>query len=500
MCGIAAFSLSENSKVNARHLSHALLTQIENRGSHASGFAAIARDGQSHVFKNNQPGSQLPLSSMPRNSKVAILHTRYATQGDPRVNANNHPVVSTDNNVAVVHNGVISNDHTLRPELGLTQHHGEVDSLVIPSLIAQQGVDSLKKLRGYAAIAWLDAREADGLLHIARLKTSPVHYTHLFDGSFVMASTEHLLRSALDAAGMLYGGIFELASEKMLTVWDGFILEHEKSPSMSYDYASYNRHGAATAGGHGTADNTPASKTTSVTPPARTAPGGAPVTVIGNTVGTSAASSVGTVGSEVTKQVAQQQRGSEDAPKSVEHYYDDLEEWRKRRDADDRATLAKALESNSAMALSLNAEDREDDEYTQWDSLVERLEEDERISREAMACTMDDNVQTTRNTYGEGFYIVSNEGDMSHYHDLHDLEGALKWLGKMGRTDADLFDVEEDLNWINHVFDLGAVDDDGKLISWLDDMGDIDEYESPAVRHLNYIREGVGKLLTLKGA
>lgn len=494
MCGIAAFSLSETSKVNARHLSHALLTQIENRGSHASGFAVTARDGQSHVYKNNQPGSQLPLSAMPRNAKVGILHTRYATQGDPKINANNHPVISTDNNVAVVHNGVIANDHLLRDELGLNQYHGTVDSLVIPSLIAQQGVSSLKKLRGYASIAWLDAREADGLLHIARLKTSPVHYTHLFDGSFVMASTEHLLREALDSAGLLYGGVFELATERMLTVWDGFILEHEQSPSMAYDYASYNRYGASTAGGHGKAD-TPST--------ARTTPGGPPVTVIGAPPKKDATpSTVGTVGSEVTKQVAQQQqvRGSEDGPKSVEHYYSDLEEWRKRRSADDRATIAKALESNSAMALNLNADDRDDDEYTQWDSLVDRLEEDERRSREAMDCTMDDNVKTYSREYGEGFYIVSNEGDMTHYNDLHDLEGALKWLGKMGRTDSDLFDVEEGLNWVNHVFDIGAVDDDGKLISWLDDMSDIDEYESPAIRHLNYIREGLGKLLTLKGA
>jgi len=39
MCGIGGFSLVEGSRVNARKLSHALLSGLEKRGNQASGYA-----------------------------------------------------------------------------------------------------------------------------------------------------------------------------------------------------------------------------------------------------------------------------------------------------------------------------------------------------------------------------------------------------------------------------------------------------------------------------
>ena len=107
---------------------------------------------------------------------------------------------------------------------------------------------------------------------------------------------------------------------------------------------------------------------------------------------------------------------------------------------------------------------------------------------------------TARFNAGQGFYIVDHEGDMTHYPTLDDLEARLKWLGKMTKSDIDLFQVEEEINWANHVWDMGAVDESGNLISWVEDMADIDDYESPAVRNLQYIREGASLLCTLKGA
>lgn len=446
MCGIAAISIPHDSKINARELAHNLLKQIEYRGTHASGFAFYTADGKFGIYKNPRPGSQLSLAELPRNAKTVILHTRYATQGSTQDNRNNHPVISPDNRVALVHNGVISNDHTLRPSLGLTEEHGEVDSLVIPALLAQQGVDSLSQLRGYAAIAWIDGNQ-DGELHIARLKSSPVAYTHLLDGTFVMASTSELLSAAIDDTPHIYGGIFEMGEQKMMSVNEGFIYEHGKSPSMAYDHYSYSRHSSATSGGHGAS-----SATTSAT--------------------------TGTT------------KGSEDSCDTMVSRAEwDLDEWRRERAAQDEKN------AQDSRAMVMFGEDNSPDGWTddEWDKMIQRFEEEE-------ARFADGSDDAPSSTYGEGFYILDGEGDISHYPTLDDLEGALSWLAKMSQSSYDLFQTEDSLNWVNHIMDLGHVTDNGLLISWVDDTAEVDEFESPAVRNLQGIREGAGMLATLKGA
>lgn len=468
MCGIAAFSVPSGVKRNARALAHSLLTQIESRGSHASGFAYVGADNSLGVYKNPIPGSQLPLHELPRNAKAVILHTRYATQGTPKYNGNNHPVISPDRRIALVHNGVISNDHQLRGRLGLTAEHGEVDSLVIPALIAQDGVASLSDLTGYAAVAWLDRDDRSPKIHIAKLKTSPVAYTSLYDGTWVMASTSALLELALLDMGENYGGVFDLAEGRMVTVQNGFVLSHDKAPAMSYSHAAWQRHSNATSGGHG------------VSPSTHT-PMGQPIKA---------------KGSEDTPKVVIVPNADDDTNQSdspgggVESYYQDLEEWRKRqaaRDERDKRLATKAL-------ARMNGGDDEDDDTPMFKAYGG--DDDEMTIEDSIA----NRGLTARFNAGQGFYIVDHEGDMTHYPTLDDLEARLKWLGKMTKSDIDLFQVEEEINWANHVWDMGAVDESGNLISWVEDMADIDDYESPAVRNLQYIREGASLLCTLKGA
>ena len=463
-----------DARVNARELAHALLTQIENRGSHASGFAWYGADGSYGVYKQPRPGSQLALSELPRDAKTVILHTRYATQGSPQDNRNNHPVVSTDNRIALVHNGVISNDGALRADLGITRaEHGEVDSLVIPSLIAQEGVKSLSRLSGYAAIAWLDGNE-DGQLHIAKLKQSPVSYTHLPNGTFVMASTSALLEMALITINYEYGGVFDLSEGRMLEVHGGFIAEHDKAPSMSYNHQAYNRYSSATAGGHGTA-RTPAKATSPATPAAGTTLSGkAPVV-----------------------------KGSEDSCSTdLENYYEDLEKWREKN-------AKKDLENQGRPAVLFEPGDIDDDDDDEevvtdqdtmsdeeWDDFILRMEEAEELRTQRSQ-------QWASSEYlaGEGFYVVDAEGNITHHPVLEDLEAYLRWLSKMQRGEWDLYQgLGDNMNWVNHIMDLGAVDADGNLDSWVDDTAGIDTFESPAVRNLQYIREGAHLLERLKGA
>ena len=236
MCGIAGFSLSPSSTINARHLAHHLLASIELRGTDASGFAYADPMG-SGIFKDSVPGGQLSLGLLPRKAGTVVLHTRMATQGTPSDNSNNHPLPGPDGHVALVHNGVISNDMELRAvmEYDLAQ----VDSAVIPVLVERSGMDEVGMLAGYGAVAWVDTREP-GVLSLARIDSSPVAYTTLLDGSFVFASTADLLEYALVSAGVYdYGAIFEMNEQNVLKIESGFIRSLDKTPAMRYDSYGY---------------------------------------------------------------------------------------------------------------------------------------------------------------------------------------------------------------------------------------------------------------------
>jgi asparagine synthetase B (glutamine-hydrolysing) len=253
MCSIAGYSLSENSRIQPRKLAKALLREMDVRGNQASGYAWQSSTA-SGIFKRDASGAQLSMKPMSRGTRVAVLHTRYATHGSTSNNANNHPVLSPDKSVALVHNGVIYNHDMVRGEIPFTLP--EVDSSVIPALLQtfERNTDSFDKLDGDASIAWLD--DNDRLtLKVARITHSPLCIAILKDGSFVFASTEAMLLIALESIG-IYPIYTEVISEKtLLTIENGSLVNVETLPEIdpkyvqkfSYNYAGFR---SMTAGGH----------------------------------------------------------------------------------------------------------------------------------------------------------------------------------------------------------------------------------------------------------
>lgn len=253
MCGIAGFSLVRNSKVNARALSHHLLSSIEWRGGMASGaaFHDPGRD-EINIIKAPITGSNLPLKGMPRDTKTVILHTRLATQGSHQDNTNNHPLPGPAGDVVLVHNGVIWNDFSIRREalLPVADKLAEVDSIVIPALLEQRGLLGIKEISGDAAVAWLERGDTNAL-HLARIESSPVAYTNIEDGSFVFASTPELLRAGLEAAQIKHGHIFVQNELDYFVVRDGVIWNYMQTPEpegFGMGYAAQWRN--ATSGNH----------------------------------------------------------------------------------------------------------------------------------------------------------------------------------------------------------------------------------------------------------
>ena len=258
MCSIGGFSLSQNSRINPRKLANALLTEMDIRGNQASGYAWQSSTG-SGVFKKDTSGSRLSMKQMSKGTRLAVLHTRYATHGSIRDMANNHPVLSPDKSVALVHNGVIYNHDRVRSEMSIGSILPEVDTSVIPAILQEydRDTDKFDMLDGDASVAWLDDNDRL-VMKLARISHSPLCIAQLADGSFVFASTESILWNALKVAGLDPIYMENVPERVLMTIQDGVLTDVESLPEMDKkfenDWTSYyskSSYRGMTSGGKG---------------------------------------------------------------------------------------------------------------------------------------------------------------------------------------------------------------------------------------------------------
>jgi glucosamine 6-phosphate synthetase-like amidotransferase/phosphosugar isomerase protein len=232
MCGIAGFSIADKDhrKIDARRLSAALLLEIQARGKDATGatwwecgddkcelFYAKDAVPATHFVKNS-------LFQMPRYVRTALLHTRWATLGDPENNDNNHPIV-IPNGMVGVHNGHIQNHREIFARLGVDRI-AQVDSEAIFQLITHspKPLEELWRLRGNAAIGWYDVHRPK-VMHLARLKGSPLWTATTPNGTLIFASTQPLLDAACRKAGVHVTTFREVPEYTYMKVRNGKVLE-----------------------------------------------------------------------------------------------------------------------------------------------------------------------------------------------------------------------------------------------------------------------------------
>lgn len=135
MCGIVGY-------IGGREAEPILvegLRRLEYRGYDSAGLATLT-GAQLHLRKRAGRVAELIsyLHDRPAPGCIGISHTRWATHG-PATDSNAHPHLSSDGQVAVVHNGVIENYAQLKRQLqeeGIV-FHSDTDTEVIAQLIAR---------------------------------------------------------------------------------------------------------------------------------------------------------------------------------------------------------------------------------------------------------------------------------------------------------------------------------------------------------------------------
>ena len=160
------------------------LRRLEYRGYDSVGIATLSRRMALDVRKTAGKIADLEtlLASDRPEGTLAIGHTRWATHGRPS-NANTHPHLDCQSQLAVVHNGIIENYRELRKTLAAEGHRfrSQTDTEVIAHLIERYQTNGLaaavlraaRDLRGAFAIACI-ASAAPNTLVALRRGSSPL--------------------------------------------------------------------------------------------------------------------------------------------------------------------------------------------------------------------------------------------------------------------------------------------------------------------------------------
>ena len=183
MCGIAGVRRFEGEPITGEELI-LLLCSLEHRGKHATG---IALEGPAGIvvhkaalpawnYTKSKEFTDFLEEHLTEETTTALLHTRWATIGNPEVNDNNHPIF--DGTTAIVHNGMISNHFSIFAAEKM-ERSCETDSDVIRALFDKYGPDEkgireLNRMSGSAAIACM-SEKYPGKLLLAR-SGSPLVY------------------------------------------------------------------------------------------------------------------------------------------------------------------------------------------------------------------------------------------------------------------------------------------------------------------------------------
>lgn len=216
------------------------LRRLEYRGYDSAGIAMLAPDGKLAVEKRPGKIGELEgaLNGSPPPGRCGIAHTRWATHGAPTT-ANAHPQLSSDLDIALIHNGIIESAARQRPklrDLGF-DFRSETDTEVLVHLVdlAFRDCDQLEdavatalaQVEGTYGIAVVSSRDP-GKIVVAR-NGSPVllgigdrdEYFVASDAAAVVAHTQRVVRLRDGDSAVLSAEGYRTFDPSRRSVWRG---------------------------------------------------------------------------------------------------------------------------------------------------------------------------------------------------------------------------------------------------------------------------------------
>ncbi|WP_024860532.1 class II glutamine amidotransferase [Ruminococcus flavefaciens] len=214
-----------------RKLTQALANAAEERGTDASGISYV-NGGQIVIYKRPKAAHKLHFNP-PEGTRAVLGHTRLATQGNEKNNANNHPFYGNtgDTAFAFAHNGILYNDKELRKEKQLPVTTIETDSYIAVQLIESQHKLDFDSLRYMAEAVYgsftFSLLDDNNSLYLVK-GSNPLCLLHFASlGLYVYASTESIMKNALKRVGL-----HKFASERIETD-EGDIVKIDKNGNIT---------------------------------------------------------------------------------------------------------------------------------------------------------------------------------------------------------------------------------------------------------------------------
>lgn len=205
---------------------HQALKRLEYRGYDSVGVTTI-KDQKLYIKKDKgkveEVHRKLNLDEMP--GCIGIGHTRWATHGIPSM-LNSHPHFDCNNEIAVIHNGVIDNFLELREELSAKGHKfkSETDTEIIPHMLEDYMKDGLdlveavkevtKRIKGTYAIVVMSTKEEEKKIVCTR-DGNPLVIGRKKDVSYVSSDIPAFLPMTNDMILLHDGEIAWLTSDEI---------------------------------------------------------------------------------------------------------------------------------------------------------------------------------------------------------------------------------------------------------------------------------------------
>jgi len=220
MCGIFGCILRTDKAASTIHKG---LKKLEYRGYDSVGIATL-QGSQLFIKKDQGKIDNVHaihnLDALP--GRLGIGHTRWATHGAP-YQVNSHPHTDCNNQIAVVHNGIIENFAELKTELEESGHtfRSKTDTEVIAHLIEEKlktGLslvdavrESIKRLDGSYAICVISVKEPNKI--VCARKESPL-VLGVAEDSLYVASDIPAFLSETNKSVVVHDGELVVLSDK----------------------------------------------------------------------------------------------------------------------------------------------------------------------------------------------------------------------------------------------------------------------------------------------